>query len=48
MLSDYENINKSHIVITAFKLIYDNNEEIFVTTYLNKDDILYKNFVFFK
>ena len=47
MLLNYENINKSHIIITAFKLINDDNEEIYVGTYLNKDDILYKNFVFF-
>ena len=47
MLLDYENINKSHIVIAAFKLINDNNEETYVNTYHNGDDILYKNFVFF-
>ena len=47
MLLDYENINESYIVITAFKLISDNKEEIYVATYLNGDDILYKNFVFF-
>ena len=46
MLLEYENINKSHIVIAAFKLINDNNEEIYVNTYHNRDDILYKNFVF--
>ena len=46
MLLEYENINKSHIVIAAFKLINDNKEEIYVGTYLNKDDVLYKNFVF--
>ena len=46
MLLEYENINKSHILIAVFKLINDNNEEIYVNTYHNKDDILYKNFVF--
>ena len=46
-LLDYEKINESYIVITAFKLISDNKEEIYVATYLNGDDILYKNFVFF-
>ena len=46
MLLEYEYINKSHILITAFKLINDNKEEIYVSTYHNKDDILYKNFVF--
>ena len=46
MLLEYEYIDKSRIVITAFKLINDNKEEIYVGTYLNKDDILYKNFVF--
>ena len=46
ILLDYENINKSHIVIAAFKLINDNNEEIYVNTYHNRNDILYKNFVF--
>ena len=47
MLLDYENIIESDIVITAFKLINDNKEEIYVATYHNGDDILYKNFVFF-
>ena len=46
ILLEYENINKSHIVIVAFKLINDNNKEIYVNTYHNRDDILYKNFVF--
>ena len=46
MLLDYENITESHIVITAFKLINDNKEEIYVATYHNGDDILYNNFVF--
>ena len=40
MLLEYEYINKSHIVITAFKLINDNKEEIYVATYHNGDDIL--------
>ena len=34
MLLDYKNINKSHIVIAAFKLINDNNEEIYVKKYM--------------
>ena len=46
MLLEYEYIKKSCIVITAFKLINDNKEEIYVATYLNEDDILYKSFVF--
>ena len=46
MLLEYEYINKSHILIAAFKLINDNNEEIHVKTYHNRDDISYKNFVF--
>ena len=46
MLLDYENITESNIVITAFKLINDNKEEIYVATYHNGDYILYKNFVF--
>ena len=46
MLLDYEYIDKSRIVIAAFKLINDNNEEIYVNTYHNGDDISYKNFVF--
>ena len=45
MLLDYENITESNIVITAFELINDNKEEIYVATYHNRDDILYKNFV---
>ena len=44
MLLEYEYIDKSRIVIAAFKLINDNNEEIYVNTYHNRDDILYKNF----
>ena len=46
MLLEYKYIDKSRIVIAAFKLFNDNKEEIYVGTYLNKDDILYKNFVF--
>ena len=46
MLLEYEYINKSHIVITAFKLINDNKEEIYVTAFHNKDAIVYKNIVF--
>ena len=46
MLLDYENINESHLVFTAFKLIDDDDDELYVATYHNKDKILYKNFVF--
>ena len=46
ILLENEYIDKSHIVIVAFKLINNNNEEIYVNTYHNRDDILYKNFVF--
>ena len=46
MLLDYENINESHLVFTAFKLIDDNDDELYVATYYNKDDILYKDFMF--
>ena len=46
MLLEYEYIDKSRIVIAAFKLINDNKEEIYVATYRNGDDILCKNFVF--
>ena len=46
MLLEYEYIDKSRIVIAAFKLINDNNEEIYVNTYHKRDNILYKNFVF--
>ena len=45
MLLDYENINESHLVFTASKLIND-DDEIYISTYHNKDKILYKNFVF--
>ena len=45
MLLDYENINESHLVFTAFKSI-DDDDELYIGTYYNKDDILYKNFVF--
>ena len=47
MKLEYNNIIKANIVNTAFKLINDNNEEIFVSVYNNGDDILYKNFVYF-
>ena len=47
MKSEYKYINKANIANTAFKLINDNKEEIHVSIYHNKDDILYKNFVFF-
>ena len=46
MLLDYENINESHLVFTAFKLINDDDDEIYLSTYHNNDKILYKNFVF--
>ena len=45
MLLDYKNINESHLVFTAFKLI-DDDDELYVATYHNKDNISYKNFVF--
>ena len=45
ILLDYENINESHLVFTAFKLI-DDDDELYIATYHNKDKILYKNFVF--
>ena len=46
ILLDYENINEAHLIFTAFKLIDDNDDELYVATHYNKDDILYKNFVF--
>ena len=47
MLLDYENINESRLIFTAFKLINDDNDnELYIATYHNKDDISYKNFVF--
>ena len=47
MLLDYKNINESHLVFTAFKLINDDDDdELYIATYHNKDNILYKNFVF--
>ena len=48
MLLEYEYINRANIVNMAFKLINDNNEEIFVSIHINGDHILYKNFVFIK
>ena len=48
MLSEYVYIDKSRIIIAAFKLINDNNEEIYANTYHHsKNNILYKNFVSF-
>ena len=46
MLLDYENINEAYLVFTTFKLIDDDNDELYVAIYNNKGDILYKNFVF--
>ena len=53
MLLDYENINESHLVFTAFKLINDDDDdddddddELYIATCHNKDKISYKNFVF--
>ena len=46
MLLEYAYIDKSCFVIAAFKLINDNKEEMYVATYLNGDNIFYKNFVF--
>ena len=46
ILLDYENINVSNYVFTAFKLIDDDDDELYIATYYNKDKILYKNFVF--
>ena len=34
------------LYLPAFKLIDDNDDELYIVTYYNKDDILYKNFVF--
>ena len=45
MLLDYENIKESNITITEFKL-YDDNEQIYISTYNNSDFIIYSNFVF--
>ena len=45
MLLDYENIKESNITITEFKL-YDDNEQIYISTYNNGDFIIYSNFVF--
>ena len=45
MLLDYENINEAHITITEFKL-YDDNEQIYISTYNNGNFISYSNFVF--
>ena len=47
VLLDYENINEAYLVFTAFKLINDDDDnELYIATYDNKDKILYKNFVF--
>ena len=35
MLLDYENINESHLVFTAFELINDDDEELYIATYHN-------------
>ena len=45
MLLDYENIKESNITITEFKL-YDDNEQIYISTYNNGNFIAYSNFVF--
>ena len=45
MLLDYENIKESNITITEFKL-YNDNEQIYISTYNNGDFIIYSNCVF--
>ena len=45
MLLDYENTNEAHITIAEFKL-YDDNEQIYISTYNNGDFTSYSNFVF--
>ena len=34
MLLDYENINESHLVFAAFKLIDDNDGELYIIYYI--------------
>ena len=47
MLLDYENINEAHLVFTTFKLINDDDDDdLYIATYHNKDKISYKNIVF--
>ena len=46
MSLEYKYINKANIVNIAFKLINDNNEEIYVSIYNNGDNILYNNVVY--
>ena len=46
MLLDYENIYESHLVFISFKLINDDDEELYIGTYNNENNIFYKIFVF--
>ena len=46
MKLEYENIDDSKIIKTEIKIYNDNNEEIFISNYINKDSISYSNFVF--
>ena len=45
MLSNYENIKESNITITEFKL-YDDYEQIYISTYNNGNFIAYSNSIF--
>ena len=45
MLLEYEFIRESQITITEFKL-YDDNEQIFISTYNNSNDTSFSNFVY--
>ena len=46
MKLEYEDIDDSKIITTEIKLYNDMDEEILVSNYINKDYILYSNFVF--
>ena len=46
MLLDYENITESNIVNTEFRLYDDNNSLLYASSYNNRRDISFSNYVF--
>ena len=46
MKLEYEDIEDSKIITTEIKLYNNMDEEILISNYINKDYILYSNFVF--
>ena len=46
MQLEYENIDDSNIIKTEIRFYNDDNEQIFISAYINGNSITYSNFVF--